>query len=384
MRDTDQVVRNMNYNNIHVSKVYGRFSDIDFRGDSIFAQITNLSAVEQCGIVLENLTTRAVVAPTLLRCDSIYLKTPNSVVQGNLSFNYTTWEDYNDFINKMYIKGKLIDSTYVSFKDIAYFAEELNGFHEGVYLKGKVRGLINDLSGSGMEVHYRQHTRFKGDISITGLPDIDKSYIHFDAEKLSTSKSDLEKVPLPPFDKPTYLELPDNISRLGVVSYKGKFDGFIHNFATYGTFRTDIGSIKTDLQVNNTVAGTPVKYSGSVSTNNFDFSKIFTKSNIVGPISLNAKIVGQGLTLRELDTRFDGVVQSITYNNYKYDDLKIDGEFQRKVFKGQLVSKDSSANFDFNGTIDFNNKLPRFDFISTINNFDLAKTHFATKQLNGR
>jgi hypothetical protein len=384
MRDTDKVVRNMNYNNIHVSNVYGRLSDIDFRGDSIFAQITNLRATEQCGIVLENLTTKAIVAPTLLRCDSIYLKTPNSIVRGKFTFNYTTWDDYNDFINKVYIKGKLIDSTYVSFNDIAYFAEELNDFNEGVYLKGRVRGFVNDLSGSDMDLRYKQNTRFKGDISITGLPDIDKSYIHFDAEKLATSKSDLEKIPLPPFDKPTYLELPDNISRLGVVSYKGKFDGFIHNFATYGTFKTDIGNIRTDLQVNNTVAGKPVKYSGSVSTTNFDFSKIFTKSNIVGPISMNAKITGQGITMSELDTQFDGVVESITYNDYKYDHLKIDGEFQHKIFKGQLVSKDSSANFDFNGTIDFNNKLPRFDFISTINNFDLAKTNFATKQLNGR
>lgn len=85
MRDTDKVVRNMNYNNIHVSKIHGRFTDIDFRGDSIFAQITNLSAVEQCGIVLQNLTTKATVSPTILRCDSLYLKTPNSLVKDRKS-----------------------------------------------------------------------------------------------------------------------------------------------------------------------------------------------------------------------------------------------------------------------------------------------------------
>lgn len=384
MRDTDRVVRNMNYNNIHVSKIYGRFSDIDFRGDSIFAQITNLSAVEQCGIVLQNLTTKATVAPTMLRCDSLYLKTPNSLVKGRFSFNYSTWNDYNDFINKMYIKGKLKDSTYVSFKDIAYFAEELNDLKEVISVKGKVRGYIYDLSGTSMEVKYRDHTEFKGDLSITGLPDIDKSYIHFDAEKLSTSKSDLEKFPLPPFDKPTYLKLPDEIKKLGIVTYKGKFDGFMNNFATYGTFKTDIGNIRTDIQVNSTVPDKPVQYSGSVSTTNFNFSKIFTKSDIVGPVSLTAKITGKGITMKELDTQFDGLVQSISYNNYRYDNLKIDGLFKDKIFKGQLVSKDSSANFDFNGTIDFTNKIPKFDFISTINNFDLQKTHFSTPQLTGR
>ncbi len=383
MRDTDRVVRNMNYNNIHVSKVYGRISDIDFRGDSIFGQITNLNAVEQCGIELKNLTTKALVSSTILRCDSLYLRTANSVVRGRFSFNYSTWEDYLDFINKVYIKGRLKDSTSVSFKDIAYFAEELNDFKEVISLKGKVRGYVNDLSGTAMDVRYKDHTQFKGDMSITGLPDIDKSYIHFDAEKLSTSITDLEKIPVPPFDKPTYLKLPKELRKLGVINYKGKFDGFMNNFATYGTFKTNIGAVRTDIQVNSASTVSPVQYSGSISTTAFDFSKLFSNSNIVGPISLNAKVKGQGITLKELDTQFDGTVQSITYNNYRYDNLKIDGLFKDKKFKGELVSQDSSANFDFNGSIDFNNKLPKFDFISTINNFDLQKTNFTTPQLNG-
>jgi len=310
MRDTDRVVRNMNYNNIHVSKVYGKISDIDFRGDSIFGQITHLSAVEQCGIQLKNLTVKVIVAPTLLSCDSLYLKTANSLVKGKFSFNYSTWSDYLDFINKVYIKGKLKDSTYINFKDIAYFAEELNDFNETVFLNGKVRGYINDLNGTAMDVRYGNHTQFKGDLSITGLPDIDKSYIHFDAEKLSTSKTDLEKFPVPPFNTPTYLKLPKEIQTLGIISYKGKFDGFMNNFATYGTFKTDIGTIRTDIQVNSTSKTKPVKYSGSISTTNFNFSKLLSGSKLLGPLSLNAKIKGEGLTLEELDTQFDGTVQS--------------------------------------------------------------------------
>lgn len=48
------------------------------------------------------------------------------------------------------------------------------------------------------------------------------------------------------------------------------------------------------------------------------------------------------------------------------------------------MSRDTNANFDFNGSIDFNNKVPKMDFISTINNFDLEKTHFSTPQLDGK
>ncbi|MCD6019856.1 MAG: hypothetical protein K0S53_2977 [Bacteroidetes bacterium] len=384
LRDTNRVVNNMNYNHIHVSEVYGNLSEFDFRKDTIFAQVTNLRAKEQSGIEIKNLTTKARISSTELRCDSIYLKTANSLVKGKLSFKYDQWTDYQDFINKVYIKGKLTDSTYVSFKDIAYFSEELNGFEEVIYLNGKVRGFVNDLSGTGMHMRYRNNTEFIGDMSITGLPDIDKSFIHFDAERLATSKSDLEKFPVPPFDKPTYLKLPKEVGKLGVISYKGKFDGFISEFATYGTFKTDVGNIKTDLRLKNNSKSGIVEYSGSVTTSNFYLSRLFPDVKFVGPISLTTKIKGRGLTQKELDATFDGVVRSVSYNGYQYNNVKLDGLFRNQIFTGYVVSKDTNANFDFNGTMDFNNKVPKMDFISTINNFDLEKTHFSTPQLNGK
>jgi hypothetical protein len=382
MRDTDKVVNNMNYNNIHVSNINGRFSDIDFKGDTIYAQIHDLNAVEQCGMTLNSLTTKVKLSPVQLRCDSITLRTPNSYVKGGFSFNYSQWEDYLDFINKVYIKGRLKDSTFVNMKDIAYFAEDINGFKETFFVKGNVRGYVNELNGNEMDVSYGSNTRFMGDISFTGLPDIDKSYIHFDAEQLSTSKQDLERFPIPPFDKPSYLALPSEMSKLGVMTYRGKFDGFINNFATYGTFKTGVGNIKTDLQLDNTKK--VVQYSGSITSTNFNLSKLFPGIKQVGAVSLSAKVKGKGFNMQDLDTKFDGVIQSITVNQYKYDNVKIDGLIKNKIFEGNVVSKDTNANFDFNGTVNFTNRVPKMDFISTVNNFDLEKTHFSTSKLNGK
>lgn len=383
LRDTDKVVKNMNYNNIHVYNAFGTLTEFAFNADTIKAQITNLSAKEQCGIELKNLTTKAAVSSTELRCDSIYLKTANSLVKGKLSFKYEHWGDYIDFIDKVYIKGSLKDSTYVSFKDIAYFTEDINGFEEVLHLTGKVRGFVNDLNGSNMNVKYRNHTQFIGDASITGLPNFEKSFIHFDAQKLSTSKTDLEKFPVPPFQNPTYLHLPKELDKLGIISYKGKFDGFVNDFVTYGTFKTDVGIVKTDLYVKNQESKR-VEYSGNITTTNFNLSKLFPDVKFVGPMSLSSKIKGKGLTMKELDADFDGVVQSIYYNNYQYNDVKINGLFKEQIFTGFVVSKDTNANFDFNGSIDFNHKVPKMDFISTINNIDLEKTNFSTPQLNGK
>jgi len=47
------------------------------------------------------------------------------------------------------------------------------------------------------------------------------------------------------------------------------------------------------------------------------------------------------------------------------------------------VSKDPNADFDFNGTIDFKNKFPEMDFISTINALNLNALHFTNKNDSG-
>lgn len=384
LRDTNRVVQNMNYNNIHISNVYGNLSDIDFRGDTIFAQITQLSAKEQCGIVLKNLTTKARISSTELNCDSLYLQTECSLVKGSLQFKYDHWIDYTDFITKIYMKGNLKDSTKLCMKDVTYFAEDINGFNEVFLIKGKVRGFVNDLSGTKMDVTYGKNTEFKGDISMTGLPDFNSTFIHFDAEKLTTSKTDLELFPLPPFNKPTYLNLPSSFKKIGVIEYNGKFDGVLDNFVTYGTFKTAIGSIKTDLELKNITDTKLVEYSGNLTSTNFNISKLLPSVDVVGAVSLSAKIKGKGFEVKSMNTSVDGNIQSITYNNYKYQNIKIDGLLKDQIFQGDLISKDPNADFDFDGTIDFNNKVPKMDFISTINNFDLGKTHFSTPQLKGK
>lgn len=383
MRDTNKVTRFMNYNNIHVKNVNGVFSAINIKHDTIEAQINNLSAIEQCGFKLKRLNAKVKIASTELKCDNLFLKTEQSLLLGKLHFKYDAWEDYEDFVNKVYMKTEFKDSTYLNFKDITYFAEDIEGFNEQFFIKGKVRGFVNDLSGSDLNISYRNHTQFIGDFSITGLPNIDSSYIHFDAEKVSTSIADLSKFPIPPFNNPSYLQLPNELKKLGVISYKGKFDGFLNSFVTYGTISSDIGKLKTDLKVNTNLKTKIVEYLGNVKATNLDIGKLFPNINDLGKISLTANVNGKGLTLKELDTKVNGIINSISFKNYDYTNIKLNGIIKNRIFNGDLRSEDPNCDLDFLGSVDFTGKFPKMDFISTINNFDLDKTNLATSKLGG-
>src|SRR5690606_38239273 len=120
------VSRNMNYDNIAVSQIFGTISNFRMNGDTVLASIKNLRAKEQCGIELKNLITEVKLSEKELLCEQVRLTTLYSFVKGTIHFLYNEWDDYNYFDDKAKMNCFLQDSTYASFTDVAHFAEELN------------------------------------------------------------------------------------------------------------------------------------------------------------------------------------------------------------------------------------------------------------------
>ncbi len=376
------VSENMNYDNISVKNAYGLIKDFHVINEEMYATIIGLKAKEQCGMVLSKLNCLAKVSYKELECRDLYLETPNSKIIGKLAFNYKQWTDYRDFIDKVQLYAWLEDSTRVGFKDIAYFANELNGLDKSILLNGKITGYISDLKGEDITLLFEDNTQFIGDVSLKGLPNIRSTYLSFDVTKLSTSKNDIEKIPSYPFTKNEFLKLPSDISKFGIINYKGKFNGFITDFKSYGAFKTDLGSVTTDIAMQIDTVKNIVKYQGKINSEKFDLGKLIGDSKL-GAVSLNSKIEGKGLTLKDLNTRLNGKINSIAYNGYNYQDINIDGEIKNKIFKGDLLSKDKYADFDFKGSVDFTGKMPQIDFISTVNRINLKKLNFVTSEKEG-
>lgn len=372
----DQTVsQNMNYDNIVVSQIFGTISKFRLEGDTILADIKNLRAKEQCGIELKNLTTNVTLSQKQLLCENMRLTTPYSFVRGTLNFLYHEWEDYYDFIDKVNINSTLQDSTNVSFRDIAFFAEELNGLQETVLLTGKVKGLIKDMSLQNVKLTYGAHTHFSGNMNLRGLPDVEKLYLYFDAKKLSTNYSDVIRIPDYPFYENKKLKLPLEIERLGVVSYRGKFDGLVTDFSIDGIFNTQLGSAGAKVSVKTGEKAQHFSYKGNIETQSFNLGTLLGQRDF-NALSMNCEINGKGANLETAEANLKGEISNINIHHYNYKNIAINGAVKNKLFTGSLNSKDPNADFDFNGTVDFYNKIPDMHFICIIRSLKPKELHF--------
>lgn len=373
------VSRNINFNYLGFTKTSGKISNFLLNGDTIAAKITGFTTKEQSGFELSDLTTDFKISEKQLVLDKLHLETPLTLLNGYINFDYNSWSDYSDFLNKIKIRSELSDSTHVSFTDIARFTSELNDLDKTVYLTGKIKGYVSDLNLSDIHLKYGKHTKFVGDLSMSGLPDFSTSYIHFDAKEISTSYTDLADIPNYPFHEKKKLELPAQLKQFGTITYKGKFDGFTNDFTTYGTFKTSLGNATTDLSIKLGETMDDIVYRGKIKTQNFKLG-VLTGNQDIKSLSLNASIQGKGISLKAVNMKVEGNILNVTYNNYDYKNIVMNGGIKNKIFNGLLESRDPNADFDFNGSVNFTKKIPSMDFISTVNNLDLKKLNFSKEE----
>ena len=371
-----KVTGNMNYDNLSVRNLSGAIKNFNTSGDTLIADITDLTAREQSGILIKNLSTRAKVSPHFLLADNIRLSTNHSFIHGKISFYYSTWSDYTDFINKVHLDCELKDSSFVNTKDIAVFAEELNGLKESVKISGNVKGTVSDLRLNNITLNYGQHTSYKGSMQITGLPDIKSTYFHGNAKQLSSNYSDIVSFPAYPFDKGLKLDLPKTLQPLGTVTYRGKFDGFVTDFTTFGKFSTSIGEVETQISLAEEKKSGKLTYEGKISTKNLALGKLLNLENLKN-VDLTAIIKGEGTDIKDMDTEFELNILNLTYLNYGYKNIHAEGKLNEHILNCMLLSEDENANLDFNGSIDFNAAIPQIDFISNINALNLNKLNFS-------
>ena len=376
------VTKNINFDDIWLKHTYGRISDFKLDEDTIALQLTDFRTREQSGFEVSRLTTRARISDHRLLCENIDLKTPRTVVKGKIDFNYNSWDDYPDFIDKVKLNCVLGDSTFVNFEDIAAFTSELNGLDQTVHVSGEVKGYINDMILKNIKLSYGKYTRFKGNLTISGLPDINATFLHFDAKELATNYFDIIKVPSYPFNQNKKITLPEEIKRLGTISYRGKFDGFVTDFTTYGHFTTGLGKVSSQLSIKLADKSKDITYHGKISTENFNLGTLLGQDDF-NNLTMKTEIKGKGIDVKSLNAECEGEIQNINYNGYSYHSIRLNGQISEALFSGLLTSKDPNADFDFNGTINFKNKFPEMDFISTINALNLNALHFTNKNDSG-
>lgn len=75
-------------------------------------------------------------------------------------------------------------------------------------------------------------------------------------------------------------------------------------------------------------------------------------------------------------------INELTFNNYSYNGLKLDGNYDGNGFDGVVDIQDENLNANFRGIIDLTQRLPIFDFDLELKNFNPNKLNLTKEYPN--
>ncbi len=249
----------------------------------------------------------------------------------------------------------------IDFAELSDFFTGLKGMDQLVEFTGRIYGNMNDVKGKDVIIRTGNNTNARLDFYINGLNDPETMYLFLDLKNLETTFDDISAFNFPIQTKIANLEFPESFYDAGLLQFNGNFSGFLSDFVTFGTLKSSLGIVKTDLSV------VPKKdkkfhYNGRVSTTNFALGE-FLNINNIGKISFNASVDGNyAIKTKAIEGLFKGDVSKLDANDYVYRNIKLDGLFTEKMFDGMASMNDSNLQFTFLGNLNLNGELPQFDF----------------------
>ena len=365
----------MNYNDLNIKQMNLDFEKIKLFEDSIHFYIGNMEAVEKCGMVLKHFSAGVAIDTNGVFFENALINTSSSRISAKkMDFRMKSIDDLADYFETRVKLDIDMNPSLIGAVDLSYFASDLKGLKEKVVFSGKIKGTVSDLRTKNMKIRYLDNTYIAGNLTMTGLPEIDETFMMMEFSELSTNASDLSRIPVPPFDQHNTLAVPSEINRMGKIFYKGQFTGFINDFVAYGDLRTNVGNMNTDISIKQNTETGYTNFKGHLITEKFDLGHMLGLKKTLGPISLSAKVDGKTIG-KKLDAKIDGLVKDIVVNGYTFKNINVEGDVTESKFNGSFNVDDPNLKLGFLGKIDYSDKIPVFDFTADVSNAKLQNLH---------
>ncbi|MBN3036623.1 MAG: translocation/assembly module TamB domain-containing protein [Bacteroidales bacterium] len=368
-RSEEPVKSGMDFSHLDFAGINLDLEDIGLAGDSVTFSINDASFREGSGFELQQLSGRFLVNQQQIIASGLGIATPSSSLHLDLAFTFGGWQDFGNFLEAVKIDADIRNSV-LRMSDIGFFAPALAGMDNDLEISGILAGTVSKFKSKELRVAYGERTRIDGDIRMTGLPDVEATFIHAQFRELVTDAKDIRNFIMP--EGRRMGELPEMLDRFGSVHIKGNFTGFYNDFVSYALFDTDLGSIRTDVALRLSISG-EIGYSGRMDAHRIDLGSLIAQDIPLGRMSLHADIAGTGVKPGTARISVTGEVDSLEFYDYVYQKIGISGEWNAMAFTGKVTVFDENAGLDFDGLLDFSGNIPKYDFTASVRDARLSR-----------
>ncbi len=353
----------INFDDLSLKSINLEVDDISVFNYNIGLELGNLSFEEKSGFKLKQLeSTLCVVDSTGLYLTDVELRSTNSELKMD-SLNLVTanqkWTDWQNFNDSMLFGVNLRDSR-LSTSTLSYLTGAKFFKDRPINIsEAKFSGKVSKISAELNDISYVGN-KLWGKFNIERITDITKARLDVEISSLMTSAEAIEGIAYATSGGVLTYGDSSLIANLKDIELKLDFSGGISQFnsklniksSSSGVILSEFKMIRGDSQ--------GVVLAGNLSTNEFLIGqalgiKELGHTSLSGDFSLSASR-GEPIVF---DADFN--LSELLFNDYKYQDIVVDGAISSRKFVGEILSNDSNLNLDVNGLFDYSDDLPKYN-----------------------
>ena len=364
-----------NPQHIKLYNIIGNISLKALSNDSINAHVKRLSVDEQSGLELKKLGLKLLGNEQHMSIENFAIDLPGtSLRMDTIRMDYDSLGSFNRFITDVRFSFRVLPS-YITLQDISPFVPAFENFKEKVEIELDADGTIDQLNVPRMAISAENSLRLRGNVSFRDLSEPSEAFIYGDLSHFSANGDGLD------FLARNFSENDAGTSKLlrnlGHVLFRGEISGYFTDLVTYGTFQTDMGVLNADIKLSSDKSEGLFSYSGRLKTDEFELGQ-WLESDKWGKISFNLDVDGSHYKQRKYPSIvLKGLVSTLEYSNYAYENIGLDGEYKSGGFDGKVALDDTNGSILLNGNFNLAEKIPAFNFMAHIEKvrpYDLSLT----------
>lgn len=344
--------------------------------DSLNAQIKRLSFNEQSGFKLKKLALRLTANHNGLQADNIEIALPQTdLTIDTLAATYNSASLSPVINNDTQYMARMHAS--ITLSDLSMFVPAFTHFDDPVNLRIALEGkgfqtkctdiyLSNDyqsllLKGEAMINHWNE----KNNLFLFG--------------NLSQLEADKEGIAWLIQNLTGKANVPEVAQRTGNVHFNGDISGYLNQLTIHGTLLTDVGNIRANVTMHSDTITHLRSYSGKIISPELNLGKLLKQEETLGNTAFDIELQGFKYHDGKAESYIKGNISSLTYKQYEYRNITLDGKYTPGGFNGKLSLDDTNGNIEINGHFATRQAVPDFNLRAIVRNFRPNDLHLTNK-----
>ena len=348
-----------NSSHIGIDNMAATISLKALQSDSLNMAIRRISFSEQSGFELKKLSLKALANNHFLNINSFAIELPHSTFEmEKLHLQYDNLQTLPQLNESTIYEGNLKAS--LNLTDLTPLIPTLTGFSQPLNLSVAFNGYGKNLEIPIIQVSDDQHINLSAEASLRNWNRKEDMWIDSKLSRLQISK---EGIP--------YLlnnlngKVPPVLERIQFIDLKGAAKGKLTAMNIEGILQTGAGDIQTDMTIN-MIPSSHRSYSGNIASSDLNLGTLLGDSKKYGITDFDIQFHTFNYQNQLPESTIKGIISSLEYSNYRYENIIIDGLYKDGGFNGNLSLNDENGTIYLNGAFNTIKRVPQFDMTASV------------------